>query len=124
MGLDHAPISWALHFYQAPPKYFLVAEAAVRLNSQKWIMLAIDIPGLAVLQAPLINSTGTWLLPVYAGPTEISYLNSQDLAGQDVSLSPPVNIAHFSLQLKRLDCNREFTIAADTAFLLEFEHYG
>ena len=101
-----------------------LGEAAVRLNTQKWIMLAIDIPGLTVLQAPLINSTGTWLLPIYSGPTEISYLNSMDLAGQDVDLSPGINISKFTLQLKRLDCNREYSLAADTAFLLEFEHRG
>ena len=99
-----------------------MGTAAVRLNSQRWVILNLDIPGASSLYAPLSNSMGSFMLPLYAANTDISYLGPQDLQGQEVDINPGSDVSRFEIQLKRLDTNREYQLTADTSFLLEFTH--
>ena len=97
-------------------------KAAVRLNSQRWVVMDLDIPGACSLYAPLSNSMGSFMLPLYAANTDISYLGPQDLQGQEVDINPGSDVSRFEIQLKRLDTNRKYQLTADTSFLLEFTH--
>jgi len=121
---DPRSMAHLLGFVQLPTKIDRAhtGKAAVRLNSQRWVIMNLDIPGASTLYAPLSNSMGSFMLPLYAANTDISYLGPQDLQGQDVHVCPGTDVSRFEIQLKRLDTNREYQLTADTSFLLEFEH--
>ena len=97
-------------------------NSAVRLNSNRWITLSLDVPGLTPLQIPAIHSTASFLLPTYSQATEISYLNSNDIGPQDIELPAPIDMASFEVKLTRTDQNRPFQLSSDTSFLFEFDH--
>ncbi len=99
------------------------SDSAVRLNSQKWVILNLKgISGASNLYSPLTNSVGSYMLPLYAASTDISYLGPQDLKGQKITIDSGTDVCVFQIELKRLDTNREFQLTADTSFLLEFTH--
>ena len=106
----------------SPVSTMAVANSAVRLNSNRWLTLTLSQPCLSVLQIPSINATSSFLIPTYASPTEISYVNYNDLGPQDISIKPGIDLSSFELSLRRIDSHRDFHLTSDTSFLLEFEH--
>ena len=96
-----------------------VSNNSVKINSNKLITLNLqNVPQPMVV--PNLNSTASFLIPIYPDQGNINFLSETDLSNQSITFQQDgIDLSHLDVSLMRTDFPGYFNIDSDWSFLIE-----
>jgi len=96
-----------------------VSNNSVKINSNKLITLNLqNVPQPMVV--PNLNSTASFLIPIYSDQGNINFLSETDLSNQSITFQQDgIDLSHLDVSLMRTDYPGYFNIDSDWSFLIE-----